>query len=250
MSSDRTSFYDDVGIKYGETYKARNIHGHVLSRRLAVIAELLSKEKGGALLDIGCGAGNYIPVARAAGFTYLGLDASAPMIRDVRQMIGDATDAQVSVARLEELSVPKSCFDAVLALGVFELVAAVDLDTAFDGVANAVKPGGLVICSFANHYSPYRSWYRWRGAEKTHESLRFREFKLAEVRAKFEARGLTILETIPLGVHPFPPPIADRMPAMSARVAEAMSGRATTRLAIARIPNVFPARRAMSSVRP
>jgi SAM-dependent methyltransferase len=248
MQPDRTSFFDKVGSAYGETYAASSIHGHVLTRRRALVSTLLAHEKGGALLDIGCGAGNYFPIARARGFTYLGIDASEAMVDGCRKLIGDATDARVQVASAVALPVPKASFDAVLALGVFEYLDPSQRELAFSELAKVVKPGGVVIGSFANYYSPYRTWFRWRGASKTTDSLRFREFKLADVRAMFEQRGLSVVSTTPLGINPFPPPIAERLPQMTSRFADAMSGRAGSVFAIMAMANLVVARRATTSV--
>jgi ubiquinone/menaquinone biosynthesis C-methylase UbiE len=247
MQPDRSSFFDKVGSTYADTYAAVSISGHVLTRRRNLVSALLAGENGGALLDIGCGAGNYIPIARACRFTYVGLDASEAMVDGCRQTIGDAADASVLVASAVSLPVQQSSCDAVLALGVFEYLEVAQRGHAFDEIARVVKPGGLIIGSFANHYSPYRTWFRWRGASKTPESLRFREFKLAEVRSMLEARGLTIEQTIPLGINPFPPPIAERLPRMAARFAHVMRGRAGQPLRVLAMANLVVARRPKAS---
>jgi SAM-dependent methyltransferase len=249
MQPDRISFFDKMGSAYAATYAAASIHGHILKRRRALVSAFLAAEKGGSLLDIGCGAGNYIPIARACGFTYVGLDASEPMVAGCRQLIGDAPDARVLVASAVALPVPKVSFDAVLALGVLEYIAPSQRALAFDEIANAVKPGGIVIGSFANYYSPYRTWFRWRGMAKTPESLRFSEFKLAEVRTLLEARGLEIMHTIPLGINPFPPPVVERLPRMSAFVAHALSGPAGRLFSVLAMANLVVARRPTTSAR-
>jgi SAM-dependent methyltransferase len=247
MELDRTSFFDKVGVTFGETYAATSIHGHVLSRRRTLVSALLARENGGRLLDIGCGAGNYIPIARAWGFNYLGLDASEVMVEGCRKMTANMADANVLLASAVSLPVPPASFDAVLSLGVFEYLEPSQRAQAFDELAKAVKPGGVVIGSFANYYSPYRTWFRWRGASKTPDSLRFREFKLADVRAMLAQRGLSIVSTTPIGINPFPPPIAERLPWMSTRFAEAMSGRAGSAFGIMAMANLVVARRPMTS---
>jgi SAM-dependent methyltransferase len=250
MQPDRSSFFDKIGSAYADTYAATSIHGHVLTRRLALVSALLARENGGALLDIGCGAGNYVPIARACGFSYVGLDTSEAMVAGCRQLIGDASDARVLVASAVSLSLPQSSFNAVLALGVLEYLDPSQRALAFDEIAKVVKPGGVVIGSFANYYSPYRTWFRWRGMARTPESLRFSEFKLADVRTMLEARGLSFVQTIPLGINPFPPPIAERLPRLSARVAHALSGRAGRPFSLLAMANLVVARRPMTSATP
>jgi SAM-dependent methyltransferase len=144
MELDRTSFFDKVGVTFGETYAATSIHGHVLSRRRTLVSALLARENGGRLLDIGCGAGNYIPIARAWGFNYLGLDASEVMVEGCRKMTANMADANVLLASAVSLPVPPASFDAVLSLGVFEYLEPSQRAQAFDELAKAVKPGDLV----------------------------------------------------------------------------------------------------------
>ena len=243
MHPDHRNFFDKEGVAYGAIYSTHTTHGYLMSHSRELVAGLLAREKGGALLDIGCGAGTFIPVARSAGFTYLGVDQSPSMVEGCRQLIGAANDARVVVGNAVSLPVEDSSFDAVLALGVFEYLDHSQRAEAFDQLVRAVKPGGLVIGSFSNYYSPYRTWYRWRGVARTPESLRFHEFKLADVRKLLEARGMSIVQTVPLGIHPFPPPIAERLPRLAANCTYYLRGRVGRAFGVMAMANLVVARR-------
>jgi SAM-dependent methyltransferase len=87
---------------------------------------------------------------------YYGVDISQEMINECMARFHHVPNFHFSIAGIEELPFPDSCFDLVLCLGVMEYVT--DSEKAANEISRVLKPGGTVIVSMLNPRSPYRIW--------------------------------------------------------------------------------------------
>ena len=118
-----------------------------LSRALA----LLERWAGGChgrLLDVGCSAGLFSELARAAGWEVLGIEPSRWLADRARDRLGEA----VLCARLEEVTLTPASFDAVCLWDVLEHVP--DPEAFLARAVAALRPGGLLALNVPN----LRSW--------------------------------------------------------------------------------------------
>jgi len=114
-----------------------------LSRGVALL-ERWADGRHGRLLDVGCSAGLFSELARAAGWKVLGIEPSSWLADRARERLGDA----VLCARFEDVDLPPGSFDAVCLWDVLEHVP--DPEAFLARAAAALRPGGLLALNVPN----------------------------------------------------------------------------------------------------
>jgi ubiquinone/menaquinone biosynthesis C-methylase UbiE len=127
---------------------------------------------GQALLDAGCGSGQLLRLAAAAGATVSGLDASAALLGVAR---GQLPDADLRTGDIGELPYDDSGFDVVTAFNAIQYAA--DPKTAVAELARVTRPGGRVLIGVWAATTGWpatrrghvrRTSARWRSSRRTH----------------------------------------------------------------------------------
>lgn len=99
--------------------------------------------KGGHILDAGCGSGR-----DARHFLELGYRISAfDAVAEIAVLAEQATGVRVEVRRFQELD-EREAYDAIWACASLLHVPAAELAGAFARLAQALRPGGVLYCSF------------------------------------------------------------------------------------------------------
>jgi SAM-dependent methyltransferase len=114
-----------------------------LGRNLALLDRRAGGRRG-RLLDVGCSAGLFAELARAAGWEVAGIEPSRWLAGEARRRLGDV----VLCARLEETDLPAASFDAVCLWDVLEHVA--DPAAFLARAAALLRPGGLLALNVPN----------------------------------------------------------------------------------------------------
>jgi SAM-dependent methyltransferase len=94
---------------------------------------------GREVLDVGCGAGGALAVARERGAIVTGLDASEALVGIAR---GRLPGAEIQVGDMEELPFPDQSFDLVTGLNSFQFAGSPV--NALREARRVVRPGGAV----------------------------------------------------------------------------------------------------------
>jgi len=149
--------FDHQARRYHGRYRDRTGSGHSFRIRERRLYELFDTP-GGAVLDIGCGPGVTVEHLVSRGCHVSGVDLSEEMIAECRRAFGHLPAATFSVGRIERLAFPDGVFDTVICMGVVEYIA--DDATAVREMARVLKPGGTVLISLPNRWSPFRLWRR------------------------------------------------------------------------------------------
>jgi SAM-dependent methyltransferase len=103
--------------------------------------------KKGSLLDIGCGAGNFMAAARAAGFDVTGIDWDSKAIQMGKEVLGLEKIFPLSIEEFAERNSGEK-FDVV---SFFEVLEHQDDPAGFlSQVRRLVKPGGHIALSVPN----------------------------------------------------------------------------------------------------
>lgn len=153
------SFFDRDAIHWQAIYDQADIFSVIHQRRQRIALEWirgLDLPRGGAVLEVGCGAG-LLAVALARD----GLDVTATDSTDAMLDLAGVNAAKSGVAvRLEKLDVHHldvgaGEFELVVALGVIPWLHSPDV--ALAEISRAVRPGGHVVINADNRYR-LQSW--------------------------------------------------------------------------------------------
>jgi SAM-dependent methyltransferase len=123
------------GAGYDDYYALRPAIERTGRRRLERIRSRLGIE-GGRLLDLGCGPGFFLDVARSAGWSVQGVEISESAARHASDVLG----LPVLNAAIDAGVVPRSAFDLVTMWDVIEHVP--NPQVALNAAADALRPGG------------------------------------------------------------------------------------------------------------
>lgn len=103
--------------------------------------------KVGPALELGCGTGRILLPLLTRGITGYGIDASGPMLQELRQRAA-ARSLAARVCRMDLRALAfRRAFDTVLCPYslVTYLTSDDDLDRAFAGIRDSLNPGGLLV---------------------------------------------------------------------------------------------------------
>jgi SAM-dependent methyltransferase len=125
----------------------RGVEGEI-ARRVAVYLPHL--ERGGPVLDLGCGRGELLALLGERGVVARGVDASDEMVRRCREQGLEARRGDL-LAALEQ--VPEGSLGGVISLHVIEHLAAAALPRLAALAWRALRPGGVLILETPNPMS-------------------------------------------------------------------------------------------------
>lgn len=158
--------------KYRESephYRPENIR-HVDE----VVTRLRREAGGGALLDVGCGLGFIVDIAKAHFHTIRGVDVTPAMLAQV-DCVCPTCDISVQLAQVENLPFGDRIFDAVSAYAVLHHLT--ELAPAFREIHRVLKPGGI----FYSDLDP--NFYFWDAFNRLPEGMAFDPIVERELKA-------------------------------------------------------------------
>ena len=135
-----------IPIAGGDTATPRN-----LSKRLALITAVVPP--GSAILDAGCGAGEYVAALGHLGYDARGIEYQAEKVDAWKA--AHPTDSRVQRGDLLGLPVPDASVDAILYNEVLEHVS--DPDRALSEARRVLKTGGRLLVLSPNRRYPFET---------------------------------------------------------------------------------------------
>ena len=117
-----------------------------IGRSKKILSEIINYNKGGKLLDIGCGLGYLIEQAEKAGWETTGLEISDYAIRECRRK-----HLKVKKGQIEKLDRFSNFFDVIVAQDVLEHVFKPEYF--LNKVNNLLKTNGLFVLELPNNSS-------------------------------------------------------------------------------------------------
>jgi ubiquinone/menaquinone biosynthesis C-methylase UbiE len=112
----------------------------------ARVLELLDLQPGEAVLEVGCGTGDFAQIlARQVGNSgrVVGLDASAALVEQARERVAESLPLEFRVGDAHGLDFPDACFDAACSDRVFQHLQAPD--RALAELVRICRPGGRIV---------------------------------------------------------------------------------------------------------
>jgi len=108
-------------------------------------------ERPGRALEIGFGAGVYLPALANHYREVVGTDLAQSHLEHARARIADVPNLRVLVDDIADTQLPAHCFDLVLCSEVLEHIH--DTGRAIAGIRRVLAPGGLLIVSTPQRHS-------------------------------------------------------------------------------------------------
>lgn len=149
------AFFDGIAAHYSALYDTNTPSGYSFTTRRQRVLDLFDAQ-GGNVLDVGCGPGVMAGALSELGCTFWGVDPSPRMVDAGRRSTSSRSGVHFSVGAAESLAFDDGFFDAVISMGVLERVA--DDQAALKEMARVLKPGGSLIISVPNRFSPALLW--------------------------------------------------------------------------------------------
>ncbi len=148
-------FFDSIANDYYDLYDETTPGGYAFVLRRQHILSVFD-QPGGMVLDVGCGSGVMVESLTALNCDYWGVDPAEKMIEDGKKRFSSRPNVHLAVGSAEKLDFPDNHFDAVLCMGVLERVK--DDRNALAEMVRVLKPGGTLLVTVPNKYSPYFLW--------------------------------------------------------------------------------------------
>ena len=144
--------------KYAARYDSAAPEGHSFQIRRQRVLEMIASRgvAKGRAMDIGCGPGVMVGQLLDLGYEVQGVDIAEGMIEECRKQFGNCPKASFSVGRIEKMDFPTSHFDLIVCSGVVEYL--VDDNAGIAELFRVLKPGGTLIVTCPNFFSPWRRW--------------------------------------------------------------------------------------------
>ncbi len=127
-------------------------------RKIETALELGSFPPRSALVEVGCGTGDYSLLLARAGYQMTGVDLSSKSIEAarVKASILGVSDTPFVVSDAETLSeIPENSADGIVSFSALRYVP--DLRQALLAIRRVLKPNGVAVLDFPNRFCP---WFR------------------------------------------------------------------------------------------
>ena len=158
-ANDAVAMHDKIASSFDQSYQRSGAFKERYDKLGKIIRSVV--KPGDAVLDAGCGAGQFSFMAADLGADVTAIDGSQAMI-DIckqRQTPAYSKTTQFEVAMLQSLeNWPGNEFDVIISSSVLEYVP--NLDAILANFSRILKPNGVLIASLPNAQSRYRKWER------------------------------------------------------------------------------------------
>jgi 2-polyprenyl-3-methyl-5-hydroxy-6-metoxy-1,4-benzoquinol methylase len=194
QNSDLGKFYEsDEYISHSNTKKGivSRLYQSVRNRTLRQKLELINtRQKKGALLDIGCGTGEFANVMKQDGWAVRGIEPGDAAREMAKKNYGLDVQPEEAIA-----SIPPASMDVITMWHVLEHVP--DLQGRVRELKSILKQDGLLIIAVPNRNSHDAAHYgkHWAAYDVPRHLWHFRP---QDIRALFGPHGFEVKEVLPM----------------------------------------------------
>lgn len=150
--------------------------------------KLFKPKKGMAVLDIGCGTGNFSIKLAEAGCKVVGIDISEKMLSVAKEKAKEkGLDIEFYNMNIYELNFKNEYFDAVFSMAAFEFIK--EPKKALDEIFRVVKKAGEILIGTINRDSSWGELYLTDKFQKN-SIFKYADFKTLEDFKKIKTKNL------------------------------------------------------------
>ena len=224
------AYFDEIAHGYQALYDQTTPTGYAFTVRRQRVLELLDV-RCGDVLDVGCGPGVMAAAVEERGCRFWGVDPSIQMIEAARAAASSVPGTHFAVGAAEQLALSDARFDAVICMGVIERLA--DDGLALAEMTRVLKPGGTLIVTMPNRFSPALQWrdqvfyrvvallrpvHRWLTGAGEEEPVRaYRSYDRRRFAAAIDRHGCEVVDVVYCVYGVLPAPLDSLLPRLATR---------------------------------
>jgi len=186
--------YDRVAQEYTNHIYGELAHKPFDRKMLDWLIEKV--DNNGAICDMGCGPGQIARYLSEHGAAVRGIDLSAGMVAQARQLNPDINFQQGDMLSLSD--VPDTTFGGIAAFYSIIHISRPQVPNALRELQRVIRPGGMLLMSF-HIGSEIRHFDEWWGEQV---NVDFIFFEVAEMKANIQSAGLVLEEVIQRDPYP------------------------------------------------
>ena len=133
---------------FNEIISTYNNPNHLMHKKMEHVLKCV--QPGNAIIDVGCGIGEFIVRLQDRFHTLVGVDISQPEIEFAKKRIGNSSNVSLYCGELNSHHFPNEHFDVCLCLDVLEHVP--DLPRLLQETHRILKKGGSIVVTVPNWY--------------------------------------------------------------------------------------------------
>ena len=222
-----TEYFGQNPAGYAKEYDQETPEGYSFRVRRERLLELLGSSTD-KILDIGCGPAVMTKEVVNLGWDYTGIDISDKMIEEAKQKFPNNPRVKFEIGSVEKINSPDNNYAAIIAMGLVEYLE--DDVQAIVEMRRVLRPGGKLLVSLPNWWSPMRMWDRCLFAPISRfikklfgrESKKFyqKEFRPGQYRKLLIRNGFKPVKTIAYNFRLLPKPLDLWLPSLSVRLSK------------------------------